>query len=99
MTTSSTSAGSTLARLTAFAMTCPAIVAPWVWLNAPRNARPIGVRAAETIAASGMGQLLGLRGIRRLRRVARFRRVMHRSAVMRRETVAVDPDDVDVAGS
>src|ERR1700756_5384709 len=54
MTTSSTSPGSTLARLTASPMTCPAIVGPSVLFSAPRKAFPIGVRAVETITASVM---------------------------------------------
>jgi hypothetical protein len=54
MTTSSTSPGSSPARLTACAMTCPPIAAPCVLLNAPRYARPIGVRAVDTITASAM---------------------------------------------
>src|SRR3546814_12901000 len=33
-------------------MAWPARVAPWVLLNAPRKALPIGVRAVETITAS-----------------------------------------------
>src|SRR5579884_392654 len=47
-----------------------------------------------------MGQLLrfGARG-RGAGRVSRLTRVPHRSAAMRREAVAVDPDDVDVAGA
>jgi hypothetical protein len=31
------------------------MVAPWVLLKAPRPARPIGVRAVETMTASLMG--------------------------------------------
>src|SRR5262249_3568671 len=54
MTTSSTSPGSTLARLTASPITCPAIVGPSVLFSAPRYTFPIGVRAVETITASVM---------------------------------------------
>src|SRR5690242_15407351 len=57
--TSSTSPGATLARSTAFWMTCPAMVAPWVLLKAPRTALPMGVRAVETMTASLIGPLLG----------------------------------------
>src|ERR1700722_12537667 len=57
MMTSCTSRGATEARSSACLTACPAIVAPGVWLNAPRKARPIGVRAAETIAASRMNGL------------------------------------------
>src|SRR5881409_2696269 len=53
-TTSSTSPGSRRARLTAFAMTWPAMAAPCVLLKAPRYALPIGVRAVETMTASAM---------------------------------------------
>ena len=61
--TSSTSPGSSRARSTACRIACPAMVAPWVLLNAPRYALPIGVRAVETMtasamAASGWGQAL-----------------------------------------
>src|SRR3989475_8615471 len=55
MTTSSTSPGSIPARFTAWAMTWPPMAAPCVLLNAPRYARPIGVRAVETMTASAMG--------------------------------------------
>src|SRR5467141_75258 len=55
MTTSSTSPGSRPARLTACAMTWPPTAAPCVLLKAPRYARPIGVRAVETMTASAMG--------------------------------------------
>src|SRR5262245_23795388 len=55
ITTSSTSPGSMPARLTACAMTCPPMSAPWVRLKAPRTALPIGVRAVETMTASTMG--------------------------------------------
>src|SRR5712692_2017167 len=54
ITTSSTSPGSTPARSTACLTTWPPSTAPWVMLKAPRNALPIGVRAVETITASGM---------------------------------------------
>src|ERR1700761_7483359 len=80
--TSSTSAGSTPARATACATACPASVAPCVWLYAPRNARPIGVRATETITASDMGGLLGDSG------------VPHRAAAVGRKAVAVYVHDV-----
>src|ERR1700674_2743848 len=52
--TSSTSAGSSLARSIACLTTWPPSVAPWVMLNAPRHdlARP--VRAVETMTASLM---------------------------------------------
>src|SRR5712692_373862 len=67
--TSSTSPGATFARSTAFWITCPARVAPWVLLKAPRTAAPIGGAAFEhhaTMAhyiepvrdAQGDGQLL-----------------------------------------
>src|SRR3989475_229535 len=55
ITTSSTSPGSIPARFTAWAMTWPPMAAPCVLLNAPRYARPIGVRAVETMTASAMG--------------------------------------------
>src|SRR5262249_20788144 len=54
--TSSTSEGSTPARLTASFTTCPPSVAPWVLLKAPRYALPIPVRAVETMTASGMNR-------------------------------------------
>src|SRR5262245_45300251 len=53
-TTSSTCAGSMPARLTACAITWPPSSAPCVRLKAPRTARPIGVRAVETMTASTM---------------------------------------------
>src|SRR3954452_22154256 len=56
--TSSISAGSMRARLTASAIACPARACGWVSLKAPRNALPIGVRAVETMTAWRMGQLL-----------------------------------------
>ena len=49
---SSISAGSTPARATAAVIACELIEGDWRLLNAPRNALPIGVRAAETITAS-----------------------------------------------
>src|SRR5438552_5292828 len=55
MTTSSTSPGSRPARRTACAITWPPTAAPCVLLKAPRYARPIGVRAVETMTASAMG--------------------------------------------
>src|SRR5436309_16035528 len=65
MMTSSISPGATLARLTASAIACPAKACGWVSLKAPRNARPIGVRAVETMTARRMGVLLlGLFGRR-----------------------------------
>ncbi len=42
------------ARLTAWAITWPPMSAPWVRLKAPRTARPIGVRAVDTMTASTM---------------------------------------------
>jgi hypothetical protein len=54
-TTSSTSPGSIPARSTACFTTWPPSVAPCVMLKAPRNALPIGVRAVETMTASGIG--------------------------------------------
>src|SRR5260221_865527 len=54
ITTSSTSPGSTPARSTACLTTWPPSTAPWVMLKAPRKALPIGVRAVETITASGI---------------------------------------------
>src|SRR3989449_1834324 len=64
ITTSSTSPGSIPARFTAWAMTWPPMAAPCVLLNAPRYARPIGVRAVETMTASAMSLLLVLVGRR-----------------------------------
>src|SRR5947208_5172689 len=52
MITSSTSSGSTLARLSAAWTTCPPIFAPCVMLSAPRQLLQSGVRAVETITAS-----------------------------------------------
>src|SRR5215475_4237788 len=52
--TSSTSPGSMPARSTACLTTWPPSTAPCVMLKAPRNALPIGVRAVETMTASGM---------------------------------------------
>src|SRR5436190_6707995 len=52
--TSSTSPGSIPARSTACFTTSPPRVAPCVMLKAPRNALPIGVRAVETMTASGI---------------------------------------------
>src|SRR5579872_5040815 len=125
ITTSSTSAGSTLARSTACLTTLPASVAPCVWLNAPRNDLPIGVRAAETITASRMCKLLRVfcerssaacdLGQQRRRRPVRTEAlserhdlvvdprhtelvgVPHGPTMVRREAVAVDVDDIDVA--
>src|SRR4051794_12575572 len=54
MTASSMSPGSSPARSTACLMTWPPISAPWVRLKAPRMARPIGVRAVDTMTASTM---------------------------------------------
>src|SRR5215475_1140416 len=54
ITTSSTSPGSRPARSTACLTTWPPSTAPWVMLKAPRNALPIGVRAVETMTASGI---------------------------------------------
>src|ERR1035437_6675168 len=50
--TSSTSAGSMPARLTACSIACPARVAPCVMLKLPRHDLPSGVRAVDTITAS-----------------------------------------------
>src|ERR1700726_445927 len=50
--TSSMSFSPTPERSTAWRITCPAIVAPCVRLNAPRNALPIGVRAPLRMTAS-----------------------------------------------
>src|SRR5262249_53107626 len=50
--TSSTSAGSMPARSTTARTTCPPSTGASVSLNAPRYARPIGVRATETMTAS-----------------------------------------------
>ena len=36
----------------------PPRVAPWVMLNAPRNALPIGVRAVDTMTASDIRRSL-----------------------------------------
>src|SRR6516164_11463432 len=55
MITSSMSPGSTPARLMACCSTWPPIVAPWVMLSAPRQLLQSGVRAVETITASGIG--------------------------------------------
>src|SRR5688572_22045585 len=52
MITSSTSSASTLARSSAACTTCPPILAPCVWLSAPRQLLHSGVRAVETITAS-----------------------------------------------
>src|SRR6185436_1685534 len=52
MITSSTSAGSSLARSSACLTTWPPMVAPWVMLRAPRQDLHSGVRAVETITAS-----------------------------------------------
>src|SRR5580765_2048126 len=54
MMTSSTSPGSRCARSMAWRRAWPPIVAPWVMLNAPRQLLHSGVRAVETITASGM---------------------------------------------
>ena len=53
--TSSTSARSILARSAACLMTWAPRSAPWVSLNTPRKAFPIGVRAVETMTASAIG--------------------------------------------
>src|SRR5687768_15266788 len=52
MITSSTSSASTLARSRAACTTCPPILAPCVWLSAPRQLLHSGVLAVETITAS-----------------------------------------------
>src|SRR5262249_44967711 len=54
MITSSMSPGSSWARRMAWQRAWPPIVAPWVMLNAPRQLLQSGVRAVETITASGM---------------------------------------------
>src|SRR5256885_10329871 len=56
--TSSISAGSTCARSIAWRRTWPPIVAPWVMLNAPFQLLQSGVRAVETMTASGMSVTL-----------------------------------------
>ena len=57
MMTSSTSPGSRRARAIACRSAWPPIVAPWVMLNAPRQLLHNGVRAVETMTASGMATL------------------------------------------
>src|SRR5262249_53976918 len=52
--TSSISPGSSRARSIAWRSACPPSVAPWVMLNAPRQLLQSGVRAVETITASGI---------------------------------------------
>src|SRR5437867_6284698 len=54
MITSSTSPGSSVARSIAWRSAWPPIVAPWVMLKAPRQLLQSGVRAVETITASGI---------------------------------------------
>src|SRR5580765_4300441 len=54
MITSSISPGSRCARWIAWHSAWPPIVAPWVMLNAPRQLLQSGVRAVETITASGI---------------------------------------------
>src|SRR4029077_11116594 len=54
MMTSSMSPGSRPARSIACRSAWPPIVAPWVMLNAPRQLLQSGVRAVETITASGI---------------------------------------------
>jgi hypothetical protein len=54
MTTSSTSAGASLARSIACFTTWPPSVAPWVMLNEPRQDLASPVRAVLTITASVM---------------------------------------------
>ena len=71
MITSSTSAGSSLARSIACLTACPPIVAPWVMLSAPRQDLQSGVRAVETITASVMG-LSFVGGDTRVRRATEF---------------------------
>src|ERR1700761_446622 len=61
MTTSSISAGSSLARFTASRIAWAAMVGPSRLLNAPRYALPMGVRAVETMTASRMAISLPLR--------------------------------------
>src|SRR5712692_4530560 len=54
ISTSSTSAGSSLARSIAALTTCPPSVAPWVMFRAPRQDFASPVRAVDTITASVM---------------------------------------------
>src|SRR5687767_4276602 len=54
MITSSTSCGSTFARLSAACTTWPPILAPWVWLRAPRQLLHSGVLAVATMTASAI---------------------------------------------
>src|SRR5688572_2600888 len=54
MITSSTSCGSTFARFSAACTTWPPILAPWVWLRAPRQLLHSGVLAVETMTASAI---------------------------------------------
>src|SRR6188474_2032563 len=54
MITSSMSPGSRRARSIAWRSAWPPMVAPWVMLNAPRQLLQSGVRAVETITASGI---------------------------------------------
>ena len=58
MTTSSISAPSMPARSTAWRIACAISVGDLMLLSAPRKARPIGVRAVETMTASLMAVLL-----------------------------------------
>src|SRR4051812_46188082 len=53
--TSSTSAGATPARSIAWRTACPPSFAPCVMLKAPRQDLASGVRAVDTMTASGMG--------------------------------------------
>src|SRR5437588_2054979 len=76
MITSSISAGSRPARLIAQLSAWPPIVAPWVMLNAPRQLLQSGVRAVETMTASG----IALHSIS----VRRFRRTLRRHGAVRR---------------
>ena len=57
MITSSISAGARPARSIAQRSARAPIVAPWVMLSAPRQLLQSGVRAAETITASGIPPL------------------------------------------
>src|SRR6187397_929325 len=54
MRTYSIADGSILARTIACCSAWPPMVAPWVMLNAPRQLLQSGVRAVETMMASGI---------------------------------------------
>src|SRR5699024_10641443 len=65
-TTSSTCSPSTPERSTACRTACPMSSWAWVSLKAPRYARPMGVRAVETMTASRMVTPGGSKGVGRL---------------------------------